>query len=273
MVALNKHFASENPHSVEGNRVGDFFVNTAKTRRVNRLGAQQPRRENGHGYDETASGMFFYGFRYYDAETGRWPSRDPIQEWGGLNLYGMVGNSLINAFDYIGLSGNCCGDKPLSSGQDCCGGTAFRPSKSKQCCGDDKNGSLYKPAAHGRRKIGGECCDGGSKGTYQPYWEVHYNSLDDCIKGLSMTNDSGAYNHAGMRFADGVATASAVGAASAGAGAALGGSSAAANNIAGGAGVLAGGAQSAAELPGIMSITSRSEARKYCKQATCSSSQ
>jgi hypothetical protein len=24
--------------------------------------------------------MFFYGFRYYDAVTGRWPSRDPIKE-------------------------------------------------------------------------------------------------------------------------------------------------------------------------------------------------
>jgi hypothetical protein len=42
MVAL-KHFAPENPHSVEENRVGDFFVNKAKTSRVNRLSAQQPR--------------------------------------------------------------------------------------------------------------------------------------------------------------------------------------------------------------------------------------
>ncbi|TAN81118.1 MAG: RHS repeat-associated core domain-containing protein, partial [Phormidium sp. SL48-SHIP] len=54
-------------------------------------------------YDETASGMFFYGFRYYDPVTGRWPSRDPIEEWGGLNLYGMVGNNPIGFIDYLGL--------------------------------------------------------------------------------------------------------------------------------------------------------------------------
>jgi RHS repeat-associated protein len=34
----------------------------------------------------------FYGYRYYDPSTGRWPSRDPIGEKGGVNLYGMVGN-------------------------------------------------------------------------------------------------------------------------------------------------------------------------------------
>ena len=83
MVALNKHFAPENPHSVEENRVGDFFGQEAKSSRVNRLSAQQPRLEKAHAYDETASGMFFYGYRYYDAETGRWPSRDPIGEVGG----------------------------------------------------------------------------------------------------------------------------------------------------------------------------------------------
>ena len=104
MVALNENFAFENPHSVEKNRVGDFFVNGAKTRQVNRLSAQQPRLEKAHGYDETASGMFFYGFRYYDAETGRWLSKDPIEESGGLNLYGMVGNNPISRWDYLGMT-------------------------------------------------------------------------------------------------------------------------------------------------------------------------
>jgi hypothetical protein len=48
--------------------------------------------------------MFYYGFRYYDPETGRWPSRDPIQEQGGLNLYGFVGNDPVNRWDVLGLS-------------------------------------------------------------------------------------------------------------------------------------------------------------------------
>ena len=48
----------------------------------------------------------YYGFRYYDPVTGRWPSRDPIEEDGGLNLYAMVGNDSINAWDYLGQ--HCC---------------------------------------------------------------------------------------------------------------------------------------------------------------------
>ena len=45
----------------------------------------------------------YYGFRYYDPETGRWPSRDPIWEGGGLNLYGMTECNLINSWDFLGL--------------------------------------------------------------------------------------------------------------------------------------------------------------------------
>jgi RHS repeat-associated protein len=45
-----------------------------------------------------------YGYRYYDPVTGRWPSRDPIGENGGENLYGMVGNNVVNKGDYLGLT-------------------------------------------------------------------------------------------------------------------------------------------------------------------------
>ena len=103
MVALNENFAPENPALGSKNRVGDFFADRAKSSRANRLSAQQPRLEKAYGYDEIASGMFFYGFRYYDPMTGRWPSRDPIGEQGGLNLYGMIGNNLVNRIDLLGL--------------------------------------------------------------------------------------------------------------------------------------------------------------------------
>ncbi len=46
----------------------------------------------------------YYGFRYYDPETGRWPNRDPIEEEGGYNLYGFAGNDGVNSWDYLGLS-------------------------------------------------------------------------------------------------------------------------------------------------------------------------
>lgn len=34
-----------------------------------------------------------------------WPNRDPIEEWGGLNMYGFVGNDGVNDFDYLGMLG------------------------------------------------------------------------------------------------------------------------------------------------------------------------
>ena len=48
--------------------------------------------------------MADYGYRYYDPLTGRWPSRDPIEENGGENLYGFVGNDGVGYYD---LFGNC----------------------------------------------------------------------------------------------------------------------------------------------------------------------
>jgi len=45
----------------------------------------------------------YYGYRYYDPVTGRWPSRDPIGERGGVNLYGFVGNDGVNYWDNLGL--------------------------------------------------------------------------------------------------------------------------------------------------------------------------
>lgn len=47
--------------------------------------------------------LYYYGYRYYDPTTGRWPSRDPIEENGGINLYGFVGNDGINRLDNLGL--------------------------------------------------------------------------------------------------------------------------------------------------------------------------
>jgi uncharacterized protein RhaS with RHS repeats len=44
-----------------------------------------------------------YGYRYYDPLTGRWPSKDPIAERGGIYLYGFVGNNGISRVDKIGL--------------------------------------------------------------------------------------------------------------------------------------------------------------------------
>ena len=54
-------------------------------------------------YDEE-SGLYYYGYRYYDPNVGRWINRDPIEESGGTNLYGFVYNSSPNWFDDLGHS-------------------------------------------------------------------------------------------------------------------------------------------------------------------------
>ena len=52
---------------------------------------------------DAETGLYYDGYRYYDPVTGRWPSRDPIEEEGGNNLYGFVGNDGINTWDYLGF--------------------------------------------------------------------------------------------------------------------------------------------------------------------------
>ncbi|MFN0138233.1 MAG: RHS repeat-associated core domain-containing protein [Phycisphaerae bacterium] len=44
-------------------------------------------------YFDAETGLSYYGYRYYSARLGRWLSRDPIGEVGGINLYGFVGNA------------------------------------------------------------------------------------------------------------------------------------------------------------------------------------
>lgn len=55
-------------------------------------------------YADSRTGWVYYGHRFYSPSLGRWLSRDPIEEAGGVNLYGFVGNDPINQQDLLGLS-------------------------------------------------------------------------------------------------------------------------------------------------------------------------
>ena len=50
-----------------------------------------------------ATGLINFRMRWYDAETGRWISKDPIGLSGGLNLYAFCGNAPILYTDFMGL--------------------------------------------------------------------------------------------------------------------------------------------------------------------------
>jgi RHS repeat-associated protein len=55
-------------------------------------------------YWDDETGMYYYGYRYYSVEIGRWINRDPLGENGGLNLYGFVNNRPVISIDANGLS-------------------------------------------------------------------------------------------------------------------------------------------------------------------------
>lgn len=68
-------------------------------------------------YFDTETGLYYYGYRYYELGMGRWVNRDPIGELGSvlvrgeteekkadLNLYVFVLNNPINLIDLLALS-------------------------------------------------------------------------------------------------------------------------------------------------------------------------
>ena len=56
-----------------------------------------------HGeFRDAETGLYNYGYRYYDASLGRWLSRDPIGESGGINLNEFVKNAPSTYLDLIG---------------------------------------------------------------------------------------------------------------------------------------------------------------------------
>ena len=74
------------------NRIWEIFQLSSRTRPANRRQSPKPRRKNRPTATKTASGIPY------------WPSRDPIEEEGGENLYGFVGSDGIDIVDILGLT-------------------------------------------------------------------------------------------------------------------------------------------------------------------------
>jgi len=54
-------------------------------------------------WTDVETGLLYYGYRYYNPTTGRWLSRDPIEEQSDANLYQIVANQPIARYDLQGL--------------------------------------------------------------------------------------------------------------------------------------------------------------------------
>lgn len=57
-------------------------------------------------YQDAETKLLYYGCRYYNALEGRWLSRDPIEELGGVNLFSFVGNDGVKGVDLFGMVGS-----------------------------------------------------------------------------------------------------------------------------------------------------------------------
>ncbi|MCG3470697.1 RHS repeat protein [Xenorhabdus bovienii] len=55
------------------------------------------------GKERDATGLYYYGYRYYQPWAGRWLSADPAGTVDGLNLFRMVRNNPVSYSDYLGL--------------------------------------------------------------------------------------------------------------------------------------------------------------------------
>jgi insecticidal toxin complex protein TccC len=55
------------------------------------------------GKERDASGLYYYGRRYYAPWLQRWISPDPAGAMDGLNMYRFVGNNPVSHQDYLGL--------------------------------------------------------------------------------------------------------------------------------------------------------------------------
>ena len=55
------------------------------------------------GKERDVTGLYYYGYRYYNPEAGRWTSADPLGLNAGLNRYAFVRNNPVNSRDFAGL--------------------------------------------------------------------------------------------------------------------------------------------------------------------------
>ena len=73
---------------------GNTVVNTDISNQFSYRFSTKPR--------DVETGLYYYGYRYYDPMTGRWTSKDPIEEGGGFNIYSLLNNNPLNLHDYLG---------------------------------------------------------------------------------------------------------------------------------------------------------------------------
>jgi len=91
----------DNAGNVQAHYTYDAFGNT-----VSQTGAMADdfRVRFSSKYLDDETGLYYYGFRYFAPALGRWVSRDPVEELGGVMLYGFVKNGAVYKWDMLGMN-------------------------------------------------------------------------------------------------------------------------------------------------------------------------
>jgi len=92
----------ENPVPPSKNRVWDFFTTSETCAGFFESQPVEPHQEKWPTPTTTVSGVRYYGYRQYSPEMGRWLSRDPIDEKGGISLYAFCNNKGVDKCDKLG---------------------------------------------------------------------------------------------------------------------------------------------------------------------------
>ena len=172
-------------------------------------------------HHKAKTGLYYYGYRYYDPVTGRWPSRDPLGDEAFLlsftkgkneeeveayrvetynNLYAFVKNTPITSQDYKGLKILKC-MRPVS-GFPYVGNHAYiYDTTTKKTCGmsgmsgkgestgnendlgPSKHHCVEVPGSKGKEKEIMKCCDKHAlDGAWIPKVHDCHTAVDKCIK-------------------------------------------------------------------------------------------
>ncbi|MFV0436620.1 MAG: phospholipase A2 [Desulfopila sp.] len=136
-------------------------------------------------YFDAETGLHYNWHRFYDPETGRYISADPIGLAGGINLYAYVQNDPVNVVDPEGLK--TCGsgwneplvpDNPFgfcfssccAAHDKCYGCDGKRQGKSKRQCDDEFKQCMYSACNKVTHKL--------SRGSCKHKAQVYHGAVD-----------------------------------------------------------------------------------------------
>ncbi|MGE8186421.1 RHS repeat domain-containing protein [Pseudomonas sp. NPDC086278] len=98
------------------------------------------------GKEQDATGLYYYGFRYYVPWLQRWLSPDPAGAVDGLNLFTMVRNNPMTFVDLFGLQHDAVGEYEIDIGVLQRMGLKVKAMTAKVVMFDEKTGK-YKPSS------------------------------------------------------------------------------------------------------------------------------